>query len=248
MTIDMKDMTDDERELAAELDRLRRIHAGAASPSPPPSVDTRILSRSREALRNAPRSRRWWIPASVAATALIALSLVSRIQHETAPMLQEEDVVTASQPSARVIDNTAARTQARGGELPAPEAATAPAEGAPRASAGTEGNKRVMPPRQTMPRMALEPTPVAASPQADADPVPADSRATGQAAAPLPMAASTGALTRKGEKSAVPVSPEAWLEKIVALEAAGRMEEAASERALLETAYPGWLARQPGPH
>ena len=244
----MNEMTDDERELAAELDRLRRIHAGATSPSPPLSVDTQILSRSREALRNAPRNRRWWIPASVAATALITLSLVSRIQHETAPVLQEEDVITASQPSAGDIDNTANRTLAGGGEQPMPEAATAPAEEAPRASADTAEGKRAMPPRQSMPRMASEPTPVAASPRADADPVPADSRAAGQAAAPLPMAASTGAFPRKGEKSAIPVSPEAWLEKIVALEAAGRTEEAANERALLETAYPGWLARQPRPH
>jgi hypothetical protein len=244
----MKDMTDDERELAAELDRLRRIHAGAASSSPPASVDTRILLRSREALGNAPRSSRWWIPASVAATALIALSLVSRIQQEATTVLPEKDVITASQPSAQASNSTADRAPTGGEEPPVPEAAIAPVEAAPGASAGPDGSKRIMPPRQVMPRMASEHTPVTASPEGGADPVPADSRVTEQAVAPLPRAASAGALTRKGERSAMPVSPEAWLEKIEALEAAGRTEEAASERALLETAYPGWLARQPGPH
>jgi hypothetical protein len=244
----MKDLTDDERELAAELDRLRRIHAGAAGSSPPASVDTRILLRSRQALGHAPRSRRWWIPASVAATALIAISLVSRIQQEATTVLPEGDVITTSQPSAQASNSTVDRAPAGGEEPPAPEAATAPVEAAPDASAGQDGSKRVMPPRQAMPRMASEPTPVAASPQADAVPVPADSHVTEQAAAPLPRAASTGALARKGERSALPVSPEAWLEKIEALEAAGRTAEAASERALLEKAYPGWLARQPVPH
>ena len=37
--------------------------------------------------------------------------------------------------------------------------------------------------------------------------------------------------------------PERWLERIEALEAAGRHEEAAAERQRLEAAHPGWLAQ-----
>jgi hypothetical protein len=56
------------------------------------------------------------------------------------------------------------------------------------------------------------------------------------------------AAARTAERATTPATPEAWLEKIEALETAGRLEEAARERALLEEAYPGWLAARPGLH
>jgi hypothetical protein len=44
----------------------------------------------------------------------------------------------------------------------------------------------------------------------------------------------------------VPGTPEDWLARIEALEAAGRHEEAEAERRRLEEAYPGWLAEHAG--
>jgi hypothetical protein len=56
-------------------------------------------------------------------------------------------------------------------------------------------------------------------------------------AAPAAMHQS-GALLDEGADT-----PARWLERIEALEAAGRHEEAAAERQRLEAAHPGWLAQ-----
>ena len=246
-------MADDEHELTAELGRLRRIHASAEGASPPASVDATILGRSRDAVRASSRSRRWWIPASVAATALIAVSLVTRIQHEAATGLPENSVVTARKPS------TEAASAAPGPSLvqdsssqPAPDAPAA-VEDAPPLPADPEAEKRGMPPRQAMPRMKSTPEvpPTSAHPDTGAALAgTATVEASGLArVAPAPaVTAPAAAAARTAESAAGAVTPEAWLERIEALEAAGRLEEAARERALLEEAYPGWLAARTGPH
>jgi hypothetical protein len=245
--MDMKDMTDDERDLAAELGKLGRIHAKAASSLPSAGLDENILARSREALGTAARPRRWWIPASVAATALIALSLVTRIQHEAVTGLPEAGVVTAPQPAAVTTDNSGEIAPAVAEPPPAP-AATAPqaeqAEHAPGIAADGAMDKRSMPPRQAMPRMSSGPATPAAG-----DPTGAASLAAEEDAAAV-LQESTAAVSpaRKAERAASPLTPEAWLEMIEALEADGRTEEATRERALLEQAYPGWLSGRAGPH
>jgi hypothetical protein len=231
----MKDKTDDERDLTAELDELRRIHAKAASSSPPPGLDQAILARSRQAVRTAASPRRWWIPASVAATALIAFSLVTQIQHEAADGPPETNVVTAPPPA--VVSAERSREQAppvvAAEPSPAP-AAAAPATAPPAVQADAATSKRTMPPRQAMPRRAPVPTG-------------GDELQTGAAVA-LQESAIAAPAAEKAGRLATPRTPEAWLERIEALEAEGRTEEAARERILLEEAYPGWLADRARPH
>jgi hypothetical protein len=251
---DVSDMADDEHELTAELRKLGRIHARAAGESPPASVDATILARSRAAVRASSRGRRWWIPASVAATALIAVSLVTRIQHESSTGLPENSVVTAGQPSPEAVSAAPAATLMQDTASPAAaDAAAAAAEDAPPPRVDPEAEKRGMPSRQAMPRMKSRPEAPPTSAQPDTD-VALVGMATIEESSPDEVAAARSATTpaataaRTAERAATPVTPEAWLEKIEALETAGRLEEAARERALLEEAYPGWLAAHPALH
>jgi hypothetical protein len=245
----MKDTTDDERNLTDELGRLRRIHARATGPLPPAALDKDILARSREAVRAPARSRRWWIPASVAATALIAFSLVTRIQHEAANGLPETRVVAAPQPAATAARDTAeAVSPVAIGPLPTTVPAAAGAEPAPAPAADRPAEKRTVPPREAMPRMASGPATALAGDQAAAAPVAAQPAAQEQPAMVLNEDKVVAPPAPKAGRMAPRLTPEAWLARIEALEAAGQMEDAARERALLEQAYPGWLAGREGPH
>jgi hypothetical protein len=133
----------------------------AADGEPPAAVDAAVRANARAALRRR-RASAWTLPAALAATVLIAFSLVVQVQRdETAP--PEDAEAAADPPAASVLLQEAAPARA----------------GAPHALA------------------------------ADA---------------------------------AAPDTPERWFERIQALEAAGRHEEAEAERARLEAAHPGWLA------
>jgi hypothetical protein len=230
--MDMKDMTDKDRDLATELGRLGRIHARAARPAPPPEVDEAILARARDAVRARQQPRRWWIPASVAATALIALSLVTRIEQEASPAPPATDLVTAGPQPATVAGDD--REQGPVDDPPFRPVPAAKLDGAPAVQADAPTSKRPVPPRQAMPRRASS-TPAGDEPLAGAT---SAEQASGLAA---PDAGNSGRITP-------PITPEAWLEKIETLEAQGRTEEAARQRALLEKAYPGWLSSGEGPH
>jgi hypothetical protein len=255
--MDIKDMTDDERDLATELGRLGRIHARAARPPPPPQLDEAILARSREAVRARQQPRRWWIPASVAATALIAFSLVTRIQQEVQHEPPATEAATAAAPPAIVADSDEQASQAADASRPSVAAAvpadgsaeTAPLAATPLAAPAAEARpaqealavqadapaaKRTVPPRQAMPRRA---------PAASA----ADEPPTGAPSAEQESSLAAPNVEDSGQ-IAPAITPEAWLQKIEALEAQGRTEEAARQRALLEQAYPGWLAGRAAPH
>jgi hypothetical protein len=217
-------------------------------------VDEAILARAREAVRARQQPRRWWIPASVAATALIALSLVTRIEQEASHAPPAMDLVTAAPQPATVagddreqgpVDNppfrpapaaVPAASNAENAPVAAspPPAAAAEMDEAPAVQADAPTSKRPVPPRQAMPRRATS-SPAGDEPLADATSAEQESRLA------APDAGNSGRITQ-------PITPEAWLEKIEALEAQGRTEEAARQRALLEKAYPGWLSSGEGPH
>lgn len=209
-------------------DALLRLYERTRSGEPPPSVDAAILARARAAVAPARTPRRWWIPASIAATALIALSVVVEVDRQTGPVtaprfdearqLEKRDTEAAeaapTPPAAPTADAT----------LPAP----VPAESAPS-----------KPPVPAPAGEAALPTP---SPQ----PTPGALRERSQPATPdlqsmraAPAAVSAG----QAEADAAIPTPEQWLARIEALEAQGRDTEAARERAALEAAYPGWLER-----
>jgi len=81
------------------------------------------------------------------------------------------------------------------------------------------------------------PPPPPAAPMAAPAADQAAEKAATSVAAPAAMHQS-GALLDEGADT-----PARWLERIEALEAAGRHEEAAAERQRLEAAHPGWLAQ-----
>jgi len=66
-------------------DAVLRAYSRLAREEPPRAVDAAVLAAGREAVRPARQGvRRWWIPASVAATAVLALSVVLEISREDA--------------------------------------------------------------------------------------------------------------------------------------------------------------------
>jgi hypothetical protein len=70
----------------------------------------------------------------------------------------------------------------------------------------------------------------------------AEANRLGAGRSALPAAAPSEASQALAADPAAPDTPERWLGRIEALEAAGRREEAEAERARLEAAHPGWLA------
>lgn len=66
-------------------DAVLRVYSRLAREEPPRAVDAAVLAAGREAVRPARHGvRRWWIPASVAASAVLALSVVLEISREDA--------------------------------------------------------------------------------------------------------------------------------------------------------------------
>ena len=185
----------EDRELMRELDALSRARGRESGDAPPAAIDAAILARARAAAGRR-RVPAWWIPTTLAATVVIAFSLMLRVQ---------EDATTV--PAAM---DAAGPGEGRGASV-APATAPASAE-----VAGTSSR--------------------------------AASEAAPSAPPPLPAASSAADVTTlraaPSAKAAAPPDPEAWLEKIEALEADGRMQEAAAERERLEAAYPGWLEQR----
>ena len=78
---------------------LGRAYRDAATESPPPALDARILAAAERAVQSpAPRrfARRWAVPLSVAATVMLSVGVVLRIVHEGA--LENPELVSV--PSA----------------------------------------------------------------------------------------------------------------------------------------------------
>lgn len=154
----------------------RRLDAGA----PPPHVDAAVRNAARAAARRR-RTSAWTLPAALAATVVVALSLVVQVQRDEAPA--QDAPAPADEAVATAVLQEAA---------PAP-----PATPLPMADDSAE-------------------------------------KSAAEAAVSAPQALRR--VTGGGE------TPEQWLERIEALEAAGRHEEAATERRRLEEKHPGWLA------
>lgn len=155
----------------------RRLDAGA----PPPHVDAAVRNAARAAARRR-RTSAWTLPAALAATAVVALSLVVQVQRDEAVPAQDAPAPADEAVATAVLQEAA----------PAP-----PATPLPMADDSAE-------------------------------------KSAAEAAVSAPQALRR--VAGGGE------TPEQWLERIEALEAAGRHEEAATERRRLEEKHPGWLA------
>lgn len=105
--------------------RLLAADAGA----PLPGTDRKILAQARRALT--PRTGRWWLPASLAASLFLAV-LIGRWQLEdssTPPLVTESDVLPAQAPASGAMPEPR--------EMPA-AAAARPAQAAPPPPAAAE--------------------------------------------------------------------------------------------------------------
>ncbi len=173
------------------LEPIAQAYKRLGEGEPPAAVDAAVRARAREAARRR-RAPAWTLPAALAATVLIAFSLVLNLQQDENATLPQERP-SRDEPAAAATMQDAA---------PAAPPAAAPAvtpAGAPMADGPAQNST-------------------------------ARAAATAEELAVAPLSASEE-------------TPEEWLERIEALEAAGRQDEARAELQRLEAAHPGWLAQ-----
>ncbi len=198
---------------------------------PPETTDARIRAHARRDL--APRGRRWWLPASLAASFVLAVMIVES-QFGTirrAPMT-ESDRTGGEAMEARIIDRNEGPEAREAGESPA--AAPARSKSSARQEAAQDdygyldeetGSDEVgIGPRVGGPEHELR---AASELSAESAPASADTDSPVAVAAP-----------------ATPPTPEAWYAEILELRAEGRTEEAERELERLRQAYPGWLEQR----
>jgi hypothetical protein len=220
---------DDETPISREPWR-RRLQEGVGLP--PQTTDARIRKAARRAIRA--RFSRWLLPASLAASVLLAVVIVERQYGERDPadVLTEADV-PASAPAERQIDEMRHRDKPRAEPYSAPVAPP------------PVGHERAAPPPVGGPERELKESSEVPGEAAGHD-LPS-SRATGarqearEREADAQFAAPPTASSRPTGMTAP--SPEDWYAEIEKLRAAGRIEEADRELERLKAAYPGWLER-----
>ena len=225
---------------------------------PPETTDARIRAASRRDL--VPRGRRWWLPASLAASFVLAV-LVVRSEFGTIrrPLVDESDRVESIAIHGRIVDREKAQEPRAPGQSPTarpkmelPRAAETEDEelGAGdsefAADAGgmashVGGPEREAKAASEVPEEVLANTPV----QIDL-PTERSSAAAAPPAAAADKAQASGetALGESAERRSSfvqPATPEAWYTAIEALRKAGRNAEADAELARFEAAYPGWI-------
>jgi hypothetical protein len=236
---------------------------GADSGAPTKDMDRRILAEARRALT--PRINKWWLPASLAASLLLAVLIVQwQLADSGAPAHVTESDVPAV--PALGDDNYLSAPQSDS-DLPSPSM-----EASPDAAADAATPLIVMPvlesrsaPRAESPAAVIA-APAAAEPESERrDQALMRERSstdgfTGDAAkqsavapapppetpAPSPAQAeeSSGALGNlsvTGARKAEARSPEAWYAEIEALRAAGHVEQAEAELLRFKAAHPGWI-------
>lgn len=223
---------------------------GPDTGAPTKEIDRRILAEARRAL--APRISRWWLPASLAASVLLAVLIVQwQLADVGKPAAVTESDVLAVPPIAPAPDKAAPAEMQR-----LPERQDEPAS----------ADYAVPPPRIELPAMESSSAPAAAvsAPPPAAEPalpeieagklsrdqtaVAESASVTAAAAAPAPAQAQTAAepaptlgMLSARESRAELRTPEQWYADIEALRAAGRIKEADAELARLKARYPGWL-------
>lgn len=233
---------------------------------PPETTDARIRAAARRDL--APRGQRWWLPASLAASFVLAVMVV-RSEYGTIrrPVVVESAEVGDSAIDARLIERGAGQAPREEGQSPsaaqakakrARETVAADAYGYQDAETGTEDagtGPRVGGPEHEL-RAASELPGETASDEASRLDVPrreqaldnitvtANRRAASSESVPAaaPPAAATSGFVGATDLP-VPPSPEAWYAQIRKMIAEGRRTDAERELAALRKAYPDWAAK-----
>jgi hypothetical protein len=237
--------------------RLLQDDAGG----PPETTDARIRARARRDL--APRGHRWWLPASLAASFVLAVFIV---QSEFGTIRQQARVVTdlpGGAMDARFVERGQDRESSEPGRsATAPAAAPAveaPAEPEPdpygSADAAFAPDAAGAGPRIGGPEHELKAS--SEIPEEAIEEVEPDARRMPEARADstrpaAPMTAddvSRQAIRDEATRgvalgaAAHTLTPEAWYAAIEKLRAEGKAEEADRELKRLEKAHPGWVAR-----
>ena len=231
---------------------------------PPETTDARIRKAARRGL--APRGRRWWLPASLAASFVLAVFVVqSQFGSLRVPVTTESDHGVGGAIEARIIDREEADAARRDGQSPSAASKRAPGkQDEPEIdaygnqdselaadSAGTGpmvgGPERELKAASEVPSDAAISEGTAAMPEAGfVAPPPAPARNDARAERPATLSEDEpAALPVEARREAAPkfATPKAWYAEIEKLRAQGRVEEAERELARLNEAYPGWLER-----
>ena len=245
-----------------DRDAWRRLLDGGTD-GPPELTDARIRAKARQALTT--RARRWWLPASLAASMLLAVVLV-QLQYERprAPAIVSEADYAApaaespaeAKPDDRSRDESLQRQDSPAPaapvvpppmiELPAVNDSRAAREGAadaPAVDATPAPAASAFPASAPEPKREEEVSEIAVTGsrerQADRETSATVTQDTSEDASGRSVA-NSGALMKSGEPER---SPEEWYAEIEKLRAAGRKTEATRELKKLEEAHPGWLEK-----
>jgi len=227
---------------------------GESADGPPETTDARIRAAARRDL--APRGHRWWLPASLAASFVLAVLIVrSEFGTIQRPVRIESDVAGDSAIDARLIERGAGPEAREAGRSPAtvaPRAAPAHEQAEPDdygyddAETGTEDagvGPRVGGPEHEL-RAASELPGEAATAEETRDDLPRQQGALESATATGTLQAAPAALSKAAAAPPPPSpSPEAWYAKIRKLIAEGRRADAERELEALRKAYPDWAAK-----
>ncbi len=200
---------------------------GADSGAPTPDMDRRIFAEARRALT--PRVAGWWLPASLAASVLLAVLIVQwQLADSGAPAhVSESDVMLA--PSTIAAD-----------------------EATPAAAMEALPQQQEMPSTRGAPPAAAASVPLVQEPALTRE-QPAVAKSKADEVAPASAQAESSAVPEKfhalTQSSGEPRTAEQWYADIEELRATGRIEEADAELVRLKAAYPGWLEshQQPNP-
>lgn len=246
----------------------------------PPAVDAAVLARAAEAVKQSSAQsnkasdsnrarlwRRWSVPVALAASTVLAVSIVleSGTRHEVTSMEATAPVASdlpaaAGQPQETFEEESIDRYQAPAALENAPPPPPAPAAVEPRSSAApSAATQRALAEqrlqaqaarRRAMESKAIEEQMAAAKAamaqrQAKESASAARSARPAPAAAPLMRPAMPQAETERdasiaSDAAAVVVSPAEWLERIRALREAGHAEEADREWGAFREAYPDY--------
>ncbi len=258
----IEDMEKDKDPAFAREPWQRLLQDRADSPSA--TTDARIRAAARRAL--APRAARWWLPASLAASVLLAVLIVQWQygESEAPAIVTESDLAAPAKPLGSGEQDAPADAQnaqsARQAQPPRVKLDAAEEEFAPEPDAdGSEDRITATGARIGGPERDLETaSEVPAEEATDDAPPPLMDLPTQEA--PVPAATERAEVTRETESAAEARQgtalgaaftetatkvrkPEDWYAEIEKLRAAGRIEEADRELERLKAAHPAWFAK-----
>ncbi len=221
---------------------------------PPETTDARIRAAARRDL--APRGHRWWLPASLAASFVLAVFIVeSQFGTLRVPVTTESDGAGGTM-EARIIDREEASAARPAGEAPAARSkrAAAPRDVAEEDAFGYQDSELAADSAGTGPMIGGPEHDVQAATELPDESMarelpaaPAAEAATAAAAAPSDeLADSMVSKAGRLRQEALPHSatPESWYAEIERLRAVGENAEADRQLEHLKIVYPGWLEQR----